>query len=188
MRRKKSKSNNNFIFFVLFLAVVALGVYFVFYYFNRPKPQPVPDLPVQAQQTTSSKPDQSQPTVDNPDLSEPASSASPKKPSVPQYEGKDPNQSSELTGTLTYVNVSGDRLTIRLNIDQFLSSGLCQLSLIQAGTTQYSVSADIISSASTSTCQGFDISTANLPKGHYQIQIALNSAGKTGQIIGEVNL
>lgn len=108
------------------------------------------------------------------------------KEQVAAYEGGDPNQNNQLTGVLTYASVSGGVLKIRVNIDQYLDSGTCRLSL--GGVTEYSDVANVVSSASTSTCEGFDIPVSELASGTYKITIDLNSGDKKGIIEGEVSV
>lgn len=108
------------------------------------------------------------------------------KEQVATYEGGDPNQNNQLTGALTYASVNGGVLIIRVNIDQYLDSGTCRLSL--GGGTEYSDVASVVSSASTSTCEGFDIPLSELASGTYKITIDLNSGDKKGMIEGEVSV
>ena len=108
------------------------------------------------------------------------------KEPVVQYEGADPNEAEDLTGVITYAAVSGDNLMIRVNIDQYLDSGSCELSLVQGGV-KYSDIANI-SSVTTATCEGFNVPVSELGSGNYQIIIKLSSGGKTGTIKGEANI
>lgn len=108
------------------------------------------------------------------------------KEPIVQYEGDNPNEAEELTGVVTYAAVNGDNLMIRVNIDQYLDSGNCELSLIQGGV-KYSNTANI-SSVTTATCEGFNVPVSELGSGNYQIIIKLSSDGKTGTIKGEVNI
>lgn len=110
-----------------------------------------------------------------------------KKPEIIQNDGEDPNKSEELTGTLTTANISRDKLVIRVNIDQFLTSGKCILNL-KSTTSTIREEANIITSASTSTCEGFDIPTSELSSGKWNIEILLNSNNKTGKITGEIDV
>ena len=107
---------------------------------------------------------------------------------VKQYEGGNPNSSDDLTGAITYAGVSGGTLRIRVNIDQYLSGGTCELGLITDGGKVYSTSVGVADSASTATCQGFDVPTSGLPAGDYRIQVVISSGNKTGTILGEVKL
>lgn len=109
-----------------------------------------------------------------------------KKEPVVQYEGSDPNEAGELTGVITYAAVSGDNLIIRVNIDQYLDGGSCELSLSQGGV-KYSDTANI-SSVTTATCEGFNVLVGELEAGNYQIEIKISSDGRTGIIKGEVNI
>ena len=107
--------------------------------------------------------------------------------SIKQNEGSDPNASPSLTGSLTSANKSGDNLVIRVNIDQYLSSGTCSLKLENNGTL-IEKSANIFPTASTSSCEGFDVPLSELSSGTWNIIINLASGEKTGEIKGEVNL
>lgn len=108
------------------------------------------------------------------------------KEKVVQYEGEDPNEEDELTGVVTYVGVSGESLMIRVNIDQYLDSGSCELSLIQNGVA-YSDTTNIVGSAATATCEGFNVPVSGL-SGNYEIVIKINSGGKNGIIKGEAKI
>ena len=107
---------------------------------------------------------------------------------VKQYEGEDPNQADALSGVVTYAAVNNDVLMIGTNIDQFLGSGDCNLSLIRDGKEIYSTNVGIVAEVSTSACDGFNIPTNNLGSGTTEIVIKLNSGEKTGIIRGEVSL
>ena len=105
-----------------------------------------------------------------------------------QYEGNDPNTAEELSGIITYAGVNEATLVVRTSIDQYLTGGTCELTLVQGGTIIYSESASIVGDVSTATCQGFDIATAGLGGGNIEITINLNADGKRGTIRGEANI
>lgn len=107
---------------------------------------------------------------------------------VVQYTGQDPNTFDELTGVVTYASVVDGKLMIRVNIDQYLTEGTCDLTLSRGGAMMYSDTTNIVSGASTATCQGFDIATAGLGEGNMQININLTANGKSGVIRGEANI
>lgn len=110
------------------------------------------------------------------------------KEEVLQYDGADPNESVDLTGVITYTNVANGVLTIRVNIDQYISSGSCELILVRGGAEIYSETVQMIDSASTSTCKGFDVSTDGLGSGSTSVIINLSGDNKNGVISGEVVL
>ena len=109
------------------------------------------------------------------------------KPEIIQNEGENPNTLESLTGSITTARVSGQKVIIRINLDQYLSSGVCSL-VMNNGSKTYSATANIINSASTSTCEGFDVPVSELSSGTWLISIGLSSGGKTGNITGEVSL
>lgn len=107
---------------------------------------------------------------------------------APQYEGESPNKSENLTGLITYADVIDDELTIRVNIDQFLQSGSCNLTMSRNGVTYYSQSVGIQESVTTSTCDGYKIPVSELSKGDFQVEIDLESEEKSGKITGRVRI
>ena len=110
------------------------------------------------------------------------------KKKVEQYDGEDPNKAETLSGVVTYAGVSGDKLMIRVNIDQYLEGGECGLTLSRAGTSIYSSIANVVGNASTATCEGFDVPINELGGGVAEINININSGERSGTIRGEVNI
>ena len=110
------------------------------------------------------------------------------KKKVEQYEGEDPNSRNDLSGVVTYADKVDDDLMIRVNIDQYLESGKCELILKRDDVTIHSSIANIIDNASTATCEGFDIPASGLGGGKVDIIINLSAGERSGSIRGEVNL
>ena len=110
------------------------------------------------------------------------------KEEIKQYEGEDPNKIEELTGVITYAGVAGDNFLIRVNIDQYLSDGTCELSLMQDGGVVYSDVVEIIDSASTATCAGFNVPVTRLDAGDIGITIRMVSGDREGTINGRAEL
>ena len=104
-----------------------------------------------------------------------------------QNEGEDPNQLESLTGNLTTNRVSNGKLILRVNINQYLSTGICNLTLT-SGSNTIIKTANIVAVASTSTCEGFDVPVSELSSGAWQISINIQSGDKTGTITGEQNI
>lgn len=107
---------------------------------------------------------------------------------APQYEGDSPNKSETLTGLITYADVVNGELVMRINIDQFLQSGNCNLTMSRNGVTYYSQTVGIQESVTTSTCDGYKIPVSELPKGDLSVEINLDSEGKSGKITGRVRI
>lgn len=105
----------------------------------------------------------------------------------PQYENYNPDNKDLLTGSISYIDINNNQLSVRINIDQFLENGTCTLRLLQ-GPNYYEYKVDIMSSVSTATCHGFDIDTTNIPNGDYDVYIELDSNDKKGIINGKVTL
>lgn len=112
----------------------------------------------------------------------------PKEEKAPQYEGENPNRANDLTGVISYAGMVGSDLVVRVNINQFLQSGNCDLKIIKDGTPRYSETVKILESVTTSTCDGYKIPVDRLPGGKLQIEVTLESDGKKGKIESEVEL
>lgn len=110
------------------------------------------------------------------------------KPKVEQYEGDDPNGAEVLSGAVTYARVNGDRLIIRINIDQYLDGGRCDLSVRKDGVVLYSEVANVVGGVSTATCEGFDVPVGSLENGTVSIVVDVQSGDRVGTINGEANL
>ena len=107
---------------------------------------------------------------------------------IPGYDGDDANTSLELTGAVTYADVIDDQLIIRVNIDQFLAEGNCELKLLKENELVYNDTARITNSAATATCEGFNVPITDVMNDYLMIQIQLSSGDKNGLINGEVNI
>ena len=115
------------------------------------------------------------------------SSVSPDGKTPEKYEGADPNNSESITGSITSARFDNDKLMVRVNIDQYLSSGTCTLTLSD-GMNQLEMSARLTPVAATSSCEGFDIMNSELANCSrpLNITITLSSGDKTGTITGRV--
>ena len=190
MTQKNQKHNKKWLFWVLLVVLfVAAGVmaYFVWKEFFGPKlnldKENRQEVTVQEEKEKTEARDEAEEETDDSDGAEVAN----KK--VTQYEGIDPNKSAELTGVITYAAMNGNDLTIRTSIDQYLNSGSCELTILQDGNSVYTETANIVSEASTSVCQGFDLPNFGMMgAGNYQIVIKLSADGKIGTLNEEVNL
>lgn len=191
MKKKNKKSKITLLvilFVVTFIVVMAvLAIQFVDFdklFSNTPnKPTPVP-----APAPASIEEPATEPTEVPTATGDPAPAPEPVKQETPQYDGQNPNTNDQITGVITYAGASGNNLVIRVNIDQYLNGGVCNLALSQNGKAVYGISAPITDSASTATCEGFNIPLAEVPSGKYQIVINLTSERKSGTIEGTVSL
>lgn len=181
---QKRKRNKRWIFWIVMaiLFVVAVVVcYFVWDTYFRDKKDE--EKPVEEYSLVEEKKDNNDKNIEEEIIEKEK-----EKEQVVAYEGEDPNIREELTGVVTYTGVNSDTLMIRVNIDQYLAGGSCELSLMQNGVVVYSDTAGIITAATTATCEGFNVPVSGLGVGNYQILIRLSSDGKTGTINGEVSI
>lgn len=184
-RRKRKKTWIKWLIGIILVVAAALVVYFVWNEYFREKPAPNDKS---SSHEESSKKEEKSKEEESKNNEEGSSGVEPEKEKVPQYDGEDPNNSTELTGVLTHAEVSNGSLVIRVNIDQYLERGSCILALRRGGANIYSDNANIISAASTSTCEGFNIPVSSLGEGKTNIIIYISSGEKHGEITGEVEL
>lgn len=105
-----------------------------------------------------------------------------------QYDGGSPNELDNLTGAINYAGINGDKLLIRVSIDQYLEEGNCELVLMQVGEVIYHSAAEIMGDATASTCKGFDVPVTALSNGEIQFTVYFNSGDKAGEVSGGIEL
>ena len=182
-RRRNTKKWISRIILVVLLIAAIVVCYFVWdaYFRDKKTDEPAPAQPSQVV------------APDNPDQPEQKQTVEPEtdekeKEKTGQYEGENPNKASGITGVITYAGVSGSNLMIRVNIDQYLNGGTCSLGLKKDGNNIYSDTAPIVDSASTSTCEGFNVPVSSISSGKLNIVINITSGDKSGTITGEVTV
>lgn len=103
----------------------------------------------------------------------------PKK--VVQNEGEDPNIEPGFTGFFTNSNVSGNKLTLRLTINQIIGTqGTCKLLMTNDNGGQIEQEVPTVSNPSSSSCQGFDVSLDGVAKGSWNVRVTIDADGKNG--------
>jgi hypothetical protein len=103
----------------------------------------------------------------------------PKK--VVQNEGEDPNIEPGFTGFFTRSDVSGNKLTLRLTINQIIGAqGTCKLLMTNDNGGQIEQVAQTVSNPSSSSCQGFDVPLDGVAKGNWNVRVTVEADGKTG--------
>ena len=97
-----------------------------------------------------------------------------------QNDATDVDQTT-LNGYITAKNVANGTLQVRVQIEQYLTSGTCKITV-----GSYSEQTDVIPNPSSSTCKGWDIPISKLQKGKQTITIHVNSASNNLTITDEV--
>lgn len=185
MAKKKQKKTKKIIYwlFMLVLLIAAAGVTYLVWdnYFNDQKD----DVETSSENNSEEK---EKVRESNKNVEGELKSEAPEKEKVVQYDGEDPNTAQGLSGAITHAAVSGANFVLRVNIDQYVTGGNCELTIKRNGATIYSNIVSIIGSASTATCEGFDIPVNRLGGGPVEININLSADGKGGVIRGEANI
>lgn len=177
MRRKKQTSRK-IIITVIVIAILAAVGFCAYKIFFEKKPE------AQKPQSESQeiKPEEEKQAQKQEDNQEGV-----KKP-IQKYEGSNPNEGEKLTGVITYAGATSNSIIIRVNIDQYVDGGSCELKLIKNDKIEYQETSNLIADVATSTCEGFNIPRSKIENGNYIIKIDLKSNEKTGSISGELNL
>ncbi len=185
-RRKRNRKWVSWLVFLVLLVIAGIVAYFVWDGYFREKE-------VASEETTTK--DDEKKVEEVVQVAQPKDEAAVEevqKEKVVQYEGEDPNEKAaktgELSGVMTYAGVNGGQLMVRVNIDQYLSGGSCILAIRKDGGNVYTATAAVADSASTSTCEGFNVPVEELVEGHLNIVVFINSGDQSGEIHGEVEL
>lgn len=180
-RRKRSKKWIYWLVILVLLIVAGVVVYLVWdNYFHEKKDETTETQETTMNKIVEKKEESKEPKKNSEDVED--------EKKVKQYEGEDPNESESLTGAVTYAGVAGDKLVIRVNIDQYLNGGECVLNLLKDGTTIYSGTSGITTAATTATCEGFNVPVDAVGEGAVDIVIKVNSGGKVGTISGKAEI
>ena len=185
-KRRKKKSSFWKILFLILLIAGGVICYFVWDSYFRDK-----DVDSDVTEVVEQKPkeEKKKEKIEITEVeSEPDEVEVVEKEKVEQYDGPNPNEANELTGVITYVGVVNGSLLVRVNIDQYLASGSCNLILSRDGEEIYGEVVEVMNSASTATCAGFNVSGDKLGHGATDIVIKINADGKTGKIEGKVDI
>lgn len=106
------------------------------------------------------------------------------KPETVQYEGESPNNLSELTGQVRYVQQSNGTLTVSVLINQLLNEpGKCTMTITGRNTGKvYETTSVTENEPSTSSCGLLKLDLQNVASDYYDIEIKLDGDGKKGTI------
>lgn len=172
--------------FVALLVVVAVIVFLIIC--NLQKDNTTDSAPQPENQTTVEQ-DTDDSSLPHNYNDAPASDDDTWESKVKQYEGENANTMEGLTGYVSYQDVDEARnVSLYTVIDQNISQGTCTLNLKQGDHVVYTTSVAAHVDATTSICDPFNFSAAQLSPGAYQIEIQLSGDNKTGIIKSEVNL
>lgn len=124
------------------------------------------------------------------DFDDPKNAENPPDKAI-QYEGEDPNDLEELTGSITLRSISNGRLTVVASIDQYLTSNsTCRLILKSSSGAEVASTAPISvdTEATSSACGPLVTSVSQLAAGEYTIDVVVTSPDKSGHITTNINI
>ena len=90
--------------------------------------------------------------------------------------------------SITAANQNGSTLQIRVLIGAVENTGTCTLTLTRAGENSVTKTSNTQALSSTSTCQGFDVSTSELSPGTWQALITYDSSTLTGSTTKNITI
>lgn len=101
----------------------------------------------------------------------------------------DPNGGKPVVGMeITAANQSDGTFNVRTLIQTVTSSGTCSLRMTGPNGNIYTATADVQAMPSSSTCKGFDVSTANLMAGDWTVSVAFENDELKGTASKEVTI
>lgn len=119
----------------------------------------------------------------------------------PDVSGDDPTnddlnkRANVLKIDINQASVSGDTMSIRTNINQYLTDGTCELNLTGPQNQKYQTATQIIANSdASSTCNGFDIDLQQIEKkrdnryGKWTIELKVTSDKKSGTAKKEITI
>ncbi len=99
------------------------------------------------------------------------------KPPLNQYEGEI-NQ-DEITAVINSKSVQNNQLLLRVTINQQLSTGTCDLTLVNQATQKtVNKQVKVIQNPSSASCAGFDVPLNELGIGQWSVKIDIKSGAK----------
>lgn len=110
---------------------------------------------------------------------------------TPQFEGEDPNDLNELTGSIIYADIDAKNQALHsaVMINQYLhSNGQCVFNIKRDDAILRTASAVATADITTSVCGPFDISIAGLPPGNYQLEVIITGDDKRGVITDNLDI
>lgn len=166
---------------ILAIIILCIGGYFAYKYLNS-SPVSQLDKPNNRGAGTSQN---STPTADKNDA--PPMDKTPKQfdpPSNPQSIDKS-NNIPIVINTITDENT----LYVRTTISELLGEGDCKLTLVNKSVSKpITLTSKIINSASSSSCDGWDIKLNTLSSGSWQIRVDITSGSRSGTSLRDINI
>lgn len=180
-RRKRNRKWLKWVILLVLVAVAGVVWYFVWDGYFREKPKEEVAKPAEVTEVVEKPAEILDAEITEEEKTEVAEK-------MEQYESVK-TETSEYTGVVNYAAVSGDKLVIRVNIDQYVSGGTCRLSLRKDGAEVYSETAKVADVVSTATCEGFDVALSKIgANGELDIVVEVSAGGKSGVINGKVGI
>lgn len=168
----KNKSNKKIVLIIVSLVVIVIAAATGFFWLqNQSSQSPQSNMSDETDSSTINVEDNSQEALDR------------EEDKVPLQNDSAAVDQSNLTGYITAKNIVNGKLQIRIQIDQYFTSGTCKITI-----GDYSEQADIITNPSSSTCKGWDIPVSNLQNGTQPIKIDINSGSNNLIINDEIAL
>lgn len=181
MRIKHKKNLIPYIAIITLIAAIAMGYYFFIYTPSSTgtasqNNNPTTDVSKNNSSTTTTGNNNVTPVDKTPKQFEPPVSTEPA------------NSPNNLLITVNTI-INENTLYIRTTISELLGAGSCTLTLSNKPNSKpITLTSKIINSASTSSCDGWDIPLNTLNSGTWQLRIDVTSGNQSGNVSREVNI
>ncbi len=188
--KNKKQSKNHHIFLFIILALIICAAVIVALFFLKPLGNKATEENQETNSSSSEKKSESSETKKEEKKEESASTEpSPEaEKNNTQYEGGNPNNLEEITGTISFAGVSDGKFIVNASLDQTLgTSGACTFTLTHSSGTVLSGTVATEPGPSSSFCS-FSTSSDKALEGDWKIVVELSANGKQGSIAQEVKI
>jgi hypothetical protein len=173
MKLKTNKSKNKIIIVFVGVAIIGLGIgAFALH---------------QASQNDEPLPSESQQTREIPQDELEEYNKEQKQEAINEDQPSDIPPNAPLSVAFTSISQMDSTVRVRAEIDTLVSNGICTLTMTKSSDT-ITKTAATYPTANSSTCQGFDVPTAELSPGTWNINLTVTKDGQSGQATSQVDV
>lgn len=170
----------------LLLIIVGIIIVLIIKPFSRSASKQTTN-PAQKSTTYVETPDSNGQQATNPNT--PSDSEAEPEDKTKQFEGEDPNQLDQLTGSITYRNVEQGTLSVAVIINQSLRQpGTCTLILTGPNQERRTATSAAVVDVTASVCETLELPVGGLGHGEYTIEVQLSGDGKSGSVKDRIEL
>ena len=178
-KHKKNNDSNFHIVYIFLILIFVAGITFLTLSMFVPKKQSE-----NTQNTTVNETEQKAKKEESQNNNSETNNQTPK-----QNEDEPEADEKSLNASITMNEVSDGKYRLRVTVYELLESGNCSLHMESSRGDTVDRTAKIINAgASSSSCEGFDISTSGISSGSYNFSVKITSGERTKTLTGVIQI